>query len=127
MSHKTVITPKLYVTKTGKKYFLVNKKRVFISSKLSKKEITSIYRILMKQDKKKKKNYHTNNSSKAVINITNAAPSSRRRERTAKVSKSTSNEGNKVSVSGGDPKDSGDKDLINSLIQKLHTEHSAIR
>ena len=66
MSHKTVITPKLYVTKTGKKYFLVNKKRVFISSKLSKKEITSIYRILMKQDKKKKKNYHTNNSSKAV-------------------------------------------------------------
>ena len=118
MSHKTVITPKLYVTKTGKKYFLVNKKRVFISSKLSKKEITSIYRILMKQDKKKKKNYHTNNSSKAVINITNAAPSSRRRARRSKASKSTSNEGNKVSVSGGDPKDSGDKDLINSLINE---------
>ena len=120
MSHKTVITPKLYVTKTGKKYFLVNKKRVFISSKLSKKEITSIYRILMEQDKKKrkKKNYHTNNSSKAVINITNAAPSSHRRARRAKASKSTSNEGNKVPVSGSDPKDSGDKYLINSLINK---------
>ena len=72
----------------------------------------------MKQDKKKKKNYHTNNSSKAVINITNAAPSSRRRARKAKAPKSTSNEENKVSVSGSDAKDSGDKDMINILINK---------
>ena len=53
MSHKTVITPKLYVTKTGKKYFLVDKKRVFISSKISKKETAAIYRILMKKKKEK--------------------------------------------------------------------------
>ena len=44
MSHKTVITPKLYVTKTGKKYFLVDKKSVY-QFKIKQ----------MKQDKKEKK------------------------------------------------------------------------
>ena len=39
--------PKIYVTKNGKRYFIVNHQKIFISD-MTNKEISKIYRLLKK-------------------------------------------------------------------------------
>jgi len=118
--------PKIYVSKSGKRYFVVNERKVYINSKLTKKEIMSIYNLLKKNIKSKAKK-QTNRTASTIINI-NTEPQNRKRRRTRKSSKkernpfvSTIRPENRVSSTHGisydhHPKDSGDKDLINKLI-----------
>ena len=65
---------KVYVSQSGKKYFVINGKKIYINTRLSKKEIMKIYNLL-------KKNMKITNSAKAVVIIHTAAPTKRRRRR----------------------------------------------
>ena len=98
----------VYVSQSGKKYFVINGEKIYINTRLSKKEIMKIYNLL-------KKNMKITNSAKAVVNIHNAAPTKRRKRRvvTKKPFVSSINEANKISASGSTadrhPKDSAKK------------------
>ena len=84
MKRKTKQKPVIYLTKTGKKYFVVNGKRIFIDANMTKKEVTAIYKVLKKKfrSKKQKTQSQIKNTAKAVVNITN--PASRRRKKKVK-------------------------------------------
>ena len=112
MKRKTVTMPVIHKTKNGKKYFVVYGQRVYLEVGMSKKDIAGIYKLLKKKLKPKTK---ISNSATAVV-INNA--SKRRRNNTKKPFVSTLNDSNRVVVSQG--KDSGDKDLINNLVNKLN-------
>jgi len=114
--------PKIYVTKSGKRYFVVNGRKVYINSQMTKREIYSIYRLLHKTVRKKrnKKPKATNvNTASAVIKQYINTP--RTRTKTKPKTRPSTITGNRVTTSGDsrNPKDSGDKDLINSLQNKL--------
>ena len=47
--------PVVLVSKSGKRYFVVNGRKVYIESKMTKKEIIAIYRLLLKKALKKKR------------------------------------------------------------------------
>lgn len=119
--------PILNVTKSGKRYFIVNGRKIFIKSHMTKDEVLAIYKLLKKSGpiKRKKKIRATNvNQASAVINQY-VSPQRRRRKRDANVT--GINPLNRVSVSSGEsrhPKDSGDKDLINSLINTVNKTQS---
>ena len=66
--------PKIYITPTGKHYFKVNGKRVYINSKISKREIGYVYKLLKKSIKNKNVN-----TAKAIVNIHQEAPKRRRK------------------------------------------------
>ncbi len=114
--------PKINVTKSGKRYFKVNGRKIYIQAGVTRKQILSIYKALQKTIKTKTVN---TNKASAVVNINNG-PSRRsnRRRRYVKFN-STINPLNRVSVSGSDhhPKDSGDKDLINKLINEKQKDN----
>jgi hypothetical protein len=120
--------PRIHKTKSGKRYFVVNGRKIFINSKMTKKEASAIYKLLRKNigEKKTKRNksiksVKTSNKASAVIKqYINTEPQKRKAKPKSKPFESTLNPSNRVSVSGFDrhPKDSGDKDLINSLINK---------
>ena len=94
--------------KNGKKYFILNKKKVFIDSKMSKKDIMIIYKLL----KRKFRNKGTKNvnSAKAVVNI--ISPIHRRRVEKKHVQSAPPG---KATVSSWNAMD---KDVINSLINR---------
>ena len=48
--------PEVLITKSGKRYFIVNKRKIYIESKMTKKEIISIYRLLLKHANNKRRN-----------------------------------------------------------------------
>jgi len=119
--------PKIYRTKSGKKYFVINGRKVFVSSKLSTKEILAIYKILARNVKKTKKREATNvNKATAIVNITH--PTRRRRKATNTPSTSTIDPAHRVSTSGPvqHPKDSGNKDLINGLINDTNAKRDEL-
>lgn len=109
---------KIYVSESGRKYFVINGKKIYINTKMSKKEILSVYKALKKNMRVKKP--QVTNSAKAVVNI-HQAPRRRRRVN-KKAFQSTIDEKNRVSVSGSTeqrhPKDSGKEDEINKLINE---------
>ena len=116
MKRKTVTMPVIHKTKTGKKYFIVNDQRVYIESDMSKKDISSIYKLLKKKLQNKQK---ITNSAKTIVNINNPAPIKRRRRNNKKKAfESTLNDSNRVSTSGKTTKQSNDEDKINNLINK---------
>ena len=45
--------PAVKVTKNGKHYFLVNGRKVFIESNMTKREMMSIYKLLLKKEAEK--------------------------------------------------------------------------
>jgi len=61
--------PKIYVSKSGKRYFVVNERKVYINSKLTKKEIMSIYNLLKKNIKSKAKKQTNRTASTIIISI----------------------------------------------------------
>ena len=115
------MTPTIKTTKTGKRYFVVNGQKVFITKKMTKKEISSIYRLLKKRASlfpvKKKK---TNNSNKISINIDNSSKRQRAPHRSEKKSNfvSTIDPANRVTKSSG--VNALDQDLMNSSINKAN-------
>jgi len=97
--------PTIHKTKSGKKYFIVHGRKIIINSKLTKREILQIYKLLLKNVKKQKQSRSRRRSKKQK----------------SKTFKSTIDEANRVSSSSGPAKDSGDKDLINKLINDANT------
>ena len=95
--------PIVLISKSGKRYFVVNGRKVYIESKMTKKEIIAIYRLLLKKALKKKRR-------KPTVTI-------RKKKKVGhdydKPFVSMIDPSNRVTVSG---KDSGDKDMINKLI-----------
>ena len=115
MKRKTVTMPVIHKTKTGKKYFIVNDQRVYIESGMSKKDISSIYKLLKKKLQNKQK---ITNSAKAIVNINNPAPIKRRRRNNKKKAfESTLNDFNRVTTSSGN----NNEDKVNYLINKNHS------
>ncbi len=122
--------PKIYVTKRGRRYFIVNGEKIFISADMTKKEISAIYKLLLKSIPKPRKKVSDGNANKAsaVVHIHSSDVQEPRRKRrrqttTSKTEKpfvSTIDPLNRVTISGNAPKDSGDKDLINSLVNELN-------
>ena len=110
--------------KNGKRYFVVHGRKIFLNSKMTKKELVAIHKLLSKKirKKEKKKSIKLVNKASAVIKQYINTEPKRKQKQKSKPFKSTINPLNRVSISGSDrhPKDSGDKDLINSLINKLH-------
>ena len=116
--------PAVKVTKNGKHYFLVNGRKVFIESNMTKREMMSIYKLLLKKVRPKKSTTkNVNNSSAVIKQYFNHNPYRRRRRRTIRKDrkdgkdkkdkddgklKSTIDESKRVTVnSGNHPKDSG--------------------
>ena len=59
--------PAVKITKNGKHYFLVNGRKVFIESNMTKREMMSIYKLLLKKVRPKKRTTKNVNNSSAVI------------------------------------------------------------
>ena len=103
--------PKIHVTKSGKRYFVVSGRKIYVTSDLTKKQITSIYKLLLKSVPKPRKDRYTNTN---VINQYIGQEPRRRRRRAKPKQKpfvSTITDANRVTTSGStrDPKHSGDK------------------
>ena len=73
------MTPKIHVTEKGKRYFIVNGKRVYVNSKLTRKELSSLYKLLKKKIISSK-NKTIRNTAQAIVNI-NQEPKQRRQYR----------------------------------------------
>src|SRR5689334_5901879 len=102
--------PKINVTKTGKRYFVVNGRKVYITSDMTKREVTTIYKLLLKSVPKPKRKVTFSNSN--VINQYINSEPRRRRRRTKPKPKpfdSTITDANRVTASNSNraPKDSG--------------------
>ena len=100
--------PIIRVTKSGKRYFILHGKKIYIKSTLTKQEIASIYKLLSKNIKPRRA------KTSPIININ--IPRRTRKTKTGKpliVDRS-----NKVTVVSGKNKDTGEADLLNSLINK---------
>ncbi|HRP37773.1 MAG TPA: hypothetical protein PLS50_08265, partial [Candidatus Dojkabacteria bacterium] len=111
--------PKIHRTETGKRYIIINGRKVYIQPGVSKKQVVSLYKSLTKSIKPKKKQHATNiNKATAVIKQYINRP--RREKRKDKPFTSSIDPRYRVTVSGSDrhPKDSGDQDLINALKNK---------
>ena len=106
------VRPKIYVAKSGRRYFIVNYRKVFIDENMTKKQILRVYRLLKQSIPigKSKKRTKQSKSKKAK----------------SKVSKdpfvSTIDPKNRSTVSGSDhkPADSGDKDLLNKQTNEIN-------
>lgn len=123
--------PIINVTKTGKRYFVVNGRKIFIESKMTKKEISGIYKVLLKSVPVKKKKTkavkqatNINKATAIIKQYINEPPKRRKRKKKSKTFKSTLNDSNRVttSSSGDDSKKSNNEDVINSLKNQLNKE-----
>ncbi len=123
--------PVLKVSKNGKRYFVVNGRKVFIEAKMTKPEIIAIYKVLLKNVPSKRVNKNVNKATAVIKQYISNQPARKRRHNTQKKKKdddkpfvSTIDEANRVSKSSGNsgqhPKDSGNEDKINSLTNKLN-------
>ncbi len=115
------MAPKIHYSKSGKPYFIANQKRIFINSKLHKKEITAIYKLLLKKAAKSK-NKNINNA-KATVHIHNS-PSRRRQYRRPLLSKQIPSEQinhkPNVTVAGSNNNNNRDiEDKFNQLKSQL--------
>ena len=116
-------SPKVHLTKSGKRYFIVNGRKIFIESGMTKAEINSIYKVLLKSVPLKTRTKNINKATAVIKQYINTAPVRRRRTNVQKKDKkfvSTIDEANRVTKSGNvrDPKDSGKDDEINGLINQ---------
>jgi len=111
------MSPKVYVNKKGK-FIMVQGKRVYLDSKLTKKELSGIYNLLLKKMKPKQK---IKNTAKAIVNITNPKPQRRRRRPAqTRAQGSTIDPANRVVVSSTKPSiDRGLEDKLNNLQNQL--------
>lgn len=111
------MSPKVYVNKKGK-FIMVQGKRVYLDSKLTKKELSGIYNLLLKKMKPKQK---ITNTAKAIVNITNPKPQRRRRRPAqTRAQGSTIDPANRVVVSSTKPSiDRGLEDKLNNLQNQL--------
>lgn len=117
MSQKLIKIPKIHINpKTGKKYILVNKQRVYINAKFTKKEIAGIYKLLIKNIKAKNINQ---SKSSAVVNINNVPPKIQRRKRGPNKPKPIIDPNNKVIVNSISGQDRANEDKINSTNNNL--------
>ena len=125
--------PKIHVTSTGKKYFNVNDRRIYIASGVTRKQILSIYKALQKPKNNTNK---TRNSAHAVVNINNGPTHRSKRQRRYVKFTSTIDPLLRSTATSGSvthPKDSGDKDLLNKLLNEvsgklmLINEHRTIK
>ena len=111
----------IYESKTGKRYFIVNGRRVYINSKMTRKEAIGIYNILKKNIPKRPTNI---NKAKAVVHIHGVQ--TKRTKRTRRKAKSKSKEGKStgnapvVTVSKGNPNNALQEDKINSLTNQIN-------
>ena len=119
----TVVHPKIHVSKMGKRYFVIHGRKICFNDKLTKAEISAIYKLLLRKMRKvnRKPKSHRNQSTVITQYINTEKP--RRQRRNATKSKpflSTINELTRATASGSTahPKDSGDKDLINKLLNE---------
>ena len=115
-------SPKVNLTKSGKRCFIVNGRKIFESG-MTKAEINSIYKVLLKSVPIKTRTKNVNKATAIIKQYINTAPVRRRRNNAQKKNKkfvSTIDEANRVIKSGHDrdPKDSGKDDEINGLINQ---------
>ncbi len=109
--------PKIKKTKTGRKYFTVNGRRIYIETGVTRKQIEAIYKTLLKAVP------HSVNKSQVVVNVGQQnAPRRRRRRANAKTGpfESTINPLFRSTATSGNPKDSGDKDLLNKQANEIN-------
>ena len=83
--------PKIHRTEAGKRYIIVNGKRVILLPGMTNKEILSIYLLLKRTipKKRKKKRYAPKNVAQAIVNI---RPDSAHPDRSVSVASSNANE-----------------------------------
>ena len=79
---------KFYVSRTGKRYFIVNGQKVFVEPSVSKKQVLAIYKTLKKniKPKKRQKTNHPNRAT-TIVNINNEPKSRRKYNRRRKFVK----------------------------------------
>jgi hypothetical protein len=109
--------PTVKVTKSGKKYFVVNGRKIFIESNMTKREMMSIYKLLLKKVQPKRTTKNVNKSSATIKQYFNHNPYRTRQRNNNKKKdekdnksnqKSTIDPANRVTVtSSNHPKDSG--------------------
>ena len=121
----------IHVRESGKRYFNVNGRKIYIERGVSQKTITKIYKTLQKSVKPKKAKLMYipafNKASAVIKQYINTHPITRRRRRNHKKKskseefQSSLNDSNRVSSSGSShPKDSGDNDLVNKTINDFN-------
>ena len=127
-----MVNPIIHVTQSGKRYFNVNGRKIYIERGVSQKTITKIYKTLQKSVKPKKAKLMyipaSNKASAVIKQYINTHPITRRRRRRNHKKKSKSkefqsslNDSNRVSSSrSSHSKDSGDNDLVNKTINDFN-------
>ena len=121
--------PTIHITKSGKQYFVVSGRKIFIEPGVGQKTITKIYNSLRKKTKPRKKIAVNMNRASAVVNINQTAPRRRRRRLYAKRDSAFGNKPTTITTSSGNPKDSSNQDHINKLINennKMVLEHKHV-
>jgi hypothetical protein len=111
--------PQIHITKTGKKYFIVNGKRIFINSKVTKQEILSIYKLLKRKMKLTKKATNIN-SAKAIVNINNGPIRRRRRRKVNENKKGYLDPFNTKPTTSGNAVSGSNEDRFNKLDNELN-------
>lgn len=113
--------PTIHKTKTGRKYFIVNGRKFIISSRLTKREISHIYKLLQKKTKNK------GTSVRNTITINNqTGRTTRRNPQKQKETPfhSTIDPSMRVIATSGN---SGDSDLINSLVNTVNEQKDLLK
>src|SRR5690606_13336368 len=106
--------PKILKTKSGKRYFVIRGRKIFLNGKMSKKEISSLYKLgktKMKKRNRRTKQHVNSNKAYAVININKKQSPIDPRNRFLLGGPAP----NQVTLHSS----SGNQDLTNSLINKL--------
>ena len=101
--------PKIHVAKSGKKYFVVNRRKVYLPAKLTMKEIMKIYKLLLKSVPRKV----VSNKASAVVNLNNAPRSRRRPHRSVGVARNQNPQ--PIVINARHPGESMQDDLLNVL------------
>lgn len=115
------LLPTIHKTKTGRKYFIVNGRKFIISSRLTKHEFARIYKLLQKKTKNK------GTSVRNVITINNQTGRRTARRNTKQKETpfhSTIDPLMRVIATSGN---SGDSDLINSLVNTVNEQKDLLK
>lgn len=113
------LLPTIHKTKTGRKYFIVNGRKFIISSRLTKHEFARIYKLLQKKTKNK------GTSVRNVITINNQNGRTRRNPKQKQTPfHSTIDPLMRVIATSGN---SGDSDLINSLVNTVNEQKDLLK
>ena len=81
--------PIVHITKSGKRYFVVHERKIYISRKMSQKEIYIIYKLLLKNLKVQKNSPTNVNKATAIIKqyINHKSEKKKSRKRVSRVIK----------------------------------------